>query len=130
MKVFFSSLVESIIIRGESTVWTVKSVIFGSICSILQEEPKKILVQVKPNTTLLTVQTVCAYLDKYFAIHSTMQKRIFKFTVITLCLEQQSNVKNTVKNCKLYYSYSTVLCTFLKCVPYLQCRLLNFPECR
>ena len=51
----------------------------------------------------------------------SMQKCIFKFTVITLHLEQQSNVKNTVKNCKLYYSYSTVLCTFLKCVPYLQC---------
>jgi hypothetical protein len=62
-------------------------------------------------------------MNKYFAINSTMQKCIFKFTVITLHLEQQSNVKNTVKNCKLYYSYSTVLCTFLKCVPYLQCRL-------
>jgi hypothetical protein len=51
----------------------------------------------------------------------SMQKCIFKFTVITLHLEQQSNVKNSVKNCKLYYSYSTVLCTFLKCVQYLQC---------
>ena len=60
-------------------------------------------------------------MDKYFAIHSTMQKCRFKFTVITLHLEQQSNVKNTVKNCKLDYSYSTVLCTFLSCVPYLQC---------
>jgi hypothetical protein len=39
----------------------------------------------------------------------------------TLHLEQQSNVENTVKNCKLDYSYSTVLCTFLSCVPYLQC---------
>jgi hypothetical protein len=61
-------------------------------------------------------------MDKYFAIHNTMQKCRFKFTVITLHLEQQSNVKNTVKNCNLDYSYSTVLCTFLSCVPYLQCR--------
>ena len=60
-------------------------------------------------------------MDKYFAIHSTMQKCIFKFTVITLHLEQQSNVKNKVKKCKLDYSYSTVMCTFLSCVPYLQC---------
>jgi hypothetical protein len=63
-------------------------------------------------------------MDKYFAIHSTMQKCRFKFTVLTLHLEQQSNVKNTVKNCKLDYSYSTVLCTFIKCVPYLQCSTL------
>jgi hypothetical protein len=47
-------------------------------------------------------------MDKYFAIHSTMQKCRFKFTVITLHLEQQSNVKNTV-------------CTFFSCVRYLQC---------
>ena len=69
-------------------------------------------------------------MDKYFAIHSTMQKCRFKFTVITLHLEQQSNVKNTVKNCKLDYSYSTVLCTFLSCVPYLQCTFLkvNFKQ--
>ena len=49
-----------------------------------------------------------------------MQKCRIKFTVITLHLEQQSNVKNTAKNCKIYYSYSTVLCTYLSCVPYLQ----------
>ena len=60
-------------------------------------------------------------MDNYFAIYSTMQKCRFKFTVIKLHLEQQSNVKNTVKNCKLDYSYSIVLCTFISCVPYLQC---------
>ena len=58
-------------------------------------------------------------MDKYFAIHSTMQKCRFKFTGITLHLEQQANVKTTVKNCKRDYSYSTVLCTFLTCDPYL-----------
>ena len=32
-------------------------------------------------------------MDKYFAVHITMQKCRFKFTVKTLHLEQQSNVK-------------------------------------
>ena len=59
--------------------------------------------------------------NSVFAINSTMQKCRFIFTVITLHLEQQSNEKDTVNNCKLDYSYSTVLCTFLSCVPYLQC---------
>ena len=44
----------------------------------------------------------------------------FKFTVISLHLEQQLHVENTVENCKLDYSalqWFTVLCTIVSICP-------------
>ena len=52
---------------------------------------------------------------------ANMRSEITVKTQLKNVKQQQSNVKNTIKNCKIYYSYSTVLCTFLSCVPYLQC---------
>ena len=45
----------------------------------------------------------------------------FKFIVISLHLEQQSNGKNTMENCKLDYSGLLYFVHLFPCVPYLQC---------
>ena len=68
------------------------------------------------------------YHVQVFAIQSTTQKcrwynnpLYFKFTVISLHLEQQLNVKNTMENCKLDYSGLLYFVHLFPCVPYLQC---------